>query len=736
MNLSELNPMQRAAAQQVQGPLLILAGAGSGKTKTLISRIANILDQGLARPEEILAITFTNKAAGEMRARIAALVGEVAQNMQISTFHAFCVRLLRSHIAELGYTRWFSIYDDDDSMSVIKTCIADMGLSEKQCPARMVRSRISDAKNRMLTPAEVLDGSDDQAGAWVAETYKRYDAHLRDSNALDFDDLLTKTLELFSQRPQILAYYQQRYRYIHVDEYQDTNKAQYMLVQLLAGYYRNICVVGDDDQSIYGWRGADIRNILDFEKDFPDAKVIRLEQNYRSTSRILDAANGVIANNTSRKEKRLWTEQQGGEKVCVYQAANEKDEAQFCIRTIATLLGEYSYSDFAILYRTNAQARALEDALVLAGVPYQVYGGMRFYDRREIRDTLAYLRVLANPSDAVALKRIINVPKRGIGVASIAKLESEAERRGISLWDALRDMDLIHEQTPRIASSVHVFTGILQSLREQVDKKNLLEFIDAVLTETGYEGMYRQSQDEDSQERLENLKEFRSAAAEFMQNNDDVQLSDFLENVALVSDVDALDSASGKVTLMTLHSAKGLEFQVVFIVGMEDGIFPTSRSLEDYDKLEEERRLCYVGITRAMERLYLLHCQSRLLYGEIRGYPVSRFLQEIPKECIQRVGEEDPRKNYAAAQGRIFGAQNHIRRPSKSTGVFKPGFVSAPKKKSVGILSAGDKVRHDKFGKGTIIKIDQRGEKRIFTIAFEGMGIKELLESVAPLEKL
>ncbi|MDD4796784.1 MAG: exodeoxyribonuclease V subunit gamma, partial [Eubacteriales bacterium] len=644
--------------------------------------------------------------------------------------------LLRSHIAELGYTRWFSIYDDDDSMSVIKGCIAQMGLSEKQCPARVVRSRISDAKNRMLTAAEVLDESDDQMGAWAAEIYKRYDAQLRNSNALDFDDLLTKTLELFSQRPQILAYYQQRFRYIHVDEYQDTNKAQYMLVQLLAAYHRNICVVGDDDQSIYGWRGADIRNILDFEKDFSDATVIRLEQNYRSTARILDAANGVIAHNTARKQKRLWTAQEGGEKVCVYQAHNEKDEAQFCLRTMAGLLGEYSYADFAILYRTNAQARAIEDALVLTGVPYQVYGGMRFYDRREIRDTLAYLRVLANPLDTVALKRIINVPKRGIGVASIAKLEGEAERRGISLWDALCDRDLIRDQTPRIASSVHVFTTTLQGLQQQIPHKNLLEFIDAVLVDTGYEGLYRLSEDDDSQERLENLKEFRSAAAEFMQNNDDAQLANFLENVALVADVDALDETRGTVTLMTLHSAKGLEFPVVFIVGMEDGIFPTSRALDDYDKLEEERRLCYVGITRARQRLYLVHCQSRLLYGEVRGYPVSRFLQEIPTDCVHHA-EEDARAHYAAAQGRIFGARSKAARAAKPTGAFKPGFIAAPKKpKPSSGLKTGDKVRHGKFGRGTIIKVDQRGERRIFTIAFEGMGIKELMESVAPLEKL
>ncbi|MDD3242518.1 MAG: DNA helicase PcrA [Eubacteriales bacterium] len=744
MDFSQLNPMQRAAAQSVQGPLLILAGAGSGKTKTLISRIANILEQGLARPEEILAITFTNKAAAEMRQRVTALVGDQAQRMQLSTFHSFCVRLLRNHISELGYTRWFSIYDDDDSMSVIKAVIAEMNLNDKQCPPRAVRSRISDAKNRLLTADELLKDSDDPRDGVVCEIFKRYDAKLRASNALDFDDLLLKTLELFTERPQILSFYQQRFRYIHVDEYQDTNKAQYMLVQLLAAYYRNICVVGDDDQSIYGWRGADIRNILDFEKDFPDAKVIRLEQNYRSTDQILAAANAVIANNTARKEKKLWTERTGGEKVCVYQANNEKDEAQFCLRTIASLKGDYSYSDFAILYRTNAQARAVEDSLVLTGVPYSVYGGMRFYDRKEIKDVVSYLRVLANPADSAALQRIVNVPKRGIGASTMAKLAGVADAQGRTLWEVLCDHETVKENAPRAASAMGVFTETMKRLMDSAEGMGLVDFLDQVLTDTGYESMYQNAGDEDAAERVENLKEFRSAAAEFAESNEGAALGDFLENIALVSDVDKLEDDSGKVTLMTLHSAKGLEFPVVFIIGMEDGIFPSSRSMDDMDRLEEERRLCYVGITRAMKKLYLVHAHQRLIYGEIRTYPPSRFLTEIPVECEERAGELERRESFGAAQGRVFAegsafgggrAFSSKKRPPATT--FKPGFVAAPKPAvAQQPLNAGDKVSHSKFGRGTIIKIDQRGDKKFYTIAFEGMGIKELLASVAPLEKL
>jgi DNA helicase II / ATP-dependent DNA helicase PcrA len=763
MSKANLNEMQQLAVERTQGPVLILAGAGSGKTSTLTARIAHILEMGLAKPHEILAITFTNKAAAEMRERVGKLTGGEAANMQLSTFHSFCCKILRENITELGYTRWFSIYDDDDSMSVITAIAKDMDLSDKYYPRRAIRAAISDAKNKLLSPDEYKQQSDDARADKIAVVYSRYEEQLKASNSLDFDDLLTKVLELFAERPEILRWYQQRFKYIHVDEYQDTNRAQYLLVKLLCDHYRNICVVGDDDQSIYGWRGADINNILDFEKDFPDAFVIRLEQNYRSTSKVLDAANAVIANNTARKDKHLWTEKQGGEKVTIYTAESERDEAAYCARTINQLLGEYRYGDMAVLYRTNAQSRAIEDALMKFGIAYNVYGGTRFYDRKEVKDVVAYLKLASNPFDTVAIKRVINVPRRGIGDTTIEKLDEAASRRSVTLWEILKDPDAVRDAAPKAAKQVHDFVAIIKAFEDAATHMALLEFVDKVLGHSGLVAMYEEADDDESRNRLENIKEFRSAAADFMMNRDETNLNEFLENIALVTDLDNMDGKRASVTMMTLHSAKGLEFPVVFLPGMEEGIFPTSRSFDDPEKLEEERRLAYVGITRAKDRLYLLHSLRRLLYGNISDCIPSRFLDEIPEELVMHRGEatrkqrrtENARPFFErSGAGYDFGsrvaAPERPKRPAPAPvpaprtpnfGATYPSRMEASRtqsepRQSAGDLAPGMMVRHKLFGEGIIVGIDGNEPKRIFKINFKGVGIKELSESYAPLEKV
>ena len=756
-----LNDKQLEAVLQTEGPLLILAGAGSGKTSTLTSRIAHIIDSKLARPQEILAITFTNKAAAEMRERVEKLVGAGAAQMQISTFHSFCCRVLRQHATALGYTRSFAIYDEDDSQSVINEIAKDMDLSEKYYPRRAVRAAISGAKNSLLTPDEYRQQSDSPMADKVSVLFGRYEARLKASNSMDFDDLLLKTLELFTEQREILSYYQHLFRYVLVDEYQDTNHAQYLLVRLLSGHYRNICVVGDDDQSIYGWRGADIHNILDFEKDFPDAKVIRLEQNYRSTSRVLDAANAVIANNTARKEKRLWTQKDGGEKITLYTAESERDEASFCARTILQLTSEYGYGDVAILYRTNAQSRALEDALMKNAIPYLVYGGMRFYDRKEIKDLVAYLKLASNPVDTVALKRVINVPRRAIGDTTVARLESAAETRRQPLWVLLNDREAVQELTPKASRQIELFVRVVRELEDAAGHMALTELVDKTLRDTGLIEMYQEQEDDESRSRMENLQEFRSAAADFMASRDEVTLQDFLENVALVTDLDSMEGGRSAVTMMTLHSAKGLEFPVVFLPGMEEGIFPSSRSADNPEKLEEERRLCYVGITRARERLYLLHSLRRLLYGSINECIPSRFLEEIPAELIVRRGEssrrllrEENARPFFERHGAGYDFGSRTAAPARPT-MAKPSAHSpqasqparplgtpttrpatpAPRA-AVGELTTGDKVRHKLFGEGILVGVEGAAPQRIFRVAFKGSGVKELAESYAPLEKI
>ncbi len=746
--------MQRQAVEHTEGPLLILAGAGSGKTSTLTSRIAHILELGLAKPWQILAITFTNKAAAEMRERVGKLAGAEAAQMQISTFHSFCCRVLREHIVELGYTKWFTIYDEEDSLGVVSDIARDMDLSDKYYPRRGIRAAISDAKNKLLSPDEYRQTSQDARADKIASVYAKYQERLKASNALDFDDLLNKVLELFAERQEVLHWYQQRFKYIHVDEYQDTNRAQYLLVKLLGAASRNVCVVGDDDQSIYGWRGADIRNILDFEKDFPDAFVIRLEQNYRSTSKVLDAANAVIAKNSARKPKSLWTERQGGEKLTVYTAESERDEASYCARTITHLLGDYRYGDMAVLYRTNAQSRALEEALMKSGIAYSVYGGTRFYDRKEVKDVVAYLKLAANPLDAVALKRIVNVPRRGIGDTTMEKLEQAAELRNVSLWEIMRDADAVREAAPKAARQIKNFVELIRGLEDASTHMALLEFVDRVLGSAGLVAMYEEQDDDEARNRLENIKEFRSAAADFMMSRNETSLTEFLENIALVTDLDSMDGKRSVVSLMTLHSAKGLEFPVVFLPGMEEGIFPTSRSIDDPEKLEEERRLCYVGITRARDRLYLMHSLRRLLYGNITSCVPSRFLEEIPEELVTRRGEVERRlrrdgyaRSFAGRGGQDFGhsyngmdsGRIYDKRDDSDSRAKAPAFSSKPEPKTeprtqASNVTSGAKVRHKLFGEGIVVSIEGDAPKRIFKVMFKGVGMKELSESYAPLE--
>jgi len=636
MNLQDLNKEQRLAAQTLEGPLLVLAGAGSGKTRALTYRVANLIDHGVPA-WSIMAITFTNKAAAEMRERIEKLVGPSAADVWVSTFHAGCAKILRRDIEKLGYTRSFTIYDDDDQMRALKEILKRLNIDEKYLPPREIKSKISDAKNKLLGPQEWFSESDrDFRSQQIQDVYAAYEEKLKSSNALDFDDLIVKTLELFAGHPPVLEAYQRKLRYIHVDEYQDTNYAQYMLVRLLAQHSRNLCVVGDDDQSIYGWRGADIRNILDFEKDFPDATVIKLEQNYRSSANILDAANQVIALNENRKDKALWTEEGPGEMIRLYRAGDEREEAAFICEQIRALAmqGE-DYARFAVLYRTNAQSRVIEEAFVQSGIRYRMYGGLRFYDRKEVKDILAYLRVMVNPADDISLRRIINVPKRSIGDTTVTELARYAAEQEMPLLTAC--MDIPETISSRGRKSVEKFSELMMSLSLMTEGMGLTELVQYVIDTTGLESQYTKEDNDENRTRVENIREFVGAVKEFEEKADNPTLSDYLENVALVSDLDAMTEDGGAVTMMTLHSAKGLEFPNVFMVGMEENLFPSMRSREDTARMEEERRLCYVGITRARERLYLSHASRRMLYNQMQFNDRSRFIDDIPPRVMEDV---------------------------------------------------------------------------------------------------
>ncbi|MBR3739147.1 MAG: DNA helicase PcrA [Clostridia bacterium] len=755
MDLSALNPMQKKAVEMLEGPVLILAGAGSGKTRTLTYRIANLIDHGV-KPWHILALTFTNKAARQMRERVEKLVGTDARDMWIGTFHSICVRILRRDIEKLGYQRSFTIYDEDDQLRVIKDGVKTLGMDESRIPPKEIRNRIDDAKNKMMTPDEWFQASaKDYQCQQIHEIYSYYEERLRAANALDFDDLLLRTLQLFVDHPPVLDYYRSRFQYVHVDEYQDTNPAQYTFVRLLTQESRNLCVVGDDDQSIYGWRGADIRNILDFENDFPDTQVIKLEQNYRSTSNILDAANQVIAHNVGRKEKALWTDAGEGEKIHLYSAGDEKEEAAWiCERVRRLRQMNVPYAQIAVLYRMHAQSRVIEEMLTRAGIPYKIFGGTRFYDRKEIRDALAYLRVLVNPADDVSLTRIINTPKRSIGDSTVAALQEKAREEEIPLYSVLNDPPEHLSSRPK--KCIAEFALLLMKLTALKDTLSLSELVDTMLKETGLKAQFEIEGSEEAQTRLENLEEFAGAAKEFENQSQDKTLEAFLENVALVTDLDQEGDAPQYVTLMTLHSAKGLEYDAVFMAGMEEGIFPSMRMAMDEKKMEEERRLCYVGITRAKRRLYLSFARRRTIFNQITHNPPSPFLKEIPERLVIDEWAEATRKNFApepsqtasvsrrdrprnlsfGTPGMAAGARGALNIPGVQKGFVPSTAASLSGSAMNRLFKPGDHVLHRKFGEGTVQAVKGSGADARIMIAFTAYGTKEFSLSIAPIVKI
>lgn len=736
MDLSTLNEMQRRAVEKTKGPLLILAGAGSGKTRVLTHRIAYLIEQKGVYEGNILAITFTNKAAKEMKERVENLIGTIASNMWISTFHSACVRILRRDIDKIDYTRDFVIYDTADQKTVIKECLKELNIDEKACPVKYVQSVIGDAKDKLLSPEKYnnLYYSDFQLRK-MCDIYELYQKKLVSNNALDFDDLIIKTIELFERNPEVLDFYQRKFEYIMVDEYQDTNKAQYTLISKLSRAHRNLCVVGDDDQSIYKFRGADIRNILDFEKDFNDAEVIKLEQNYRSTKTILDAANKVIKKNMGRKSKRLWTSNAEGEKIEYYKGQTERDEADFVVREIEkkAKYDKRKFSEFAILYRTNAQSRVIEDSLMKENIPYRIFGGLKFYDRKEIKDIIAYLRVIQNPIDDVSLLRVINTPKRGIGNKTIEKLRALADERGEKLFNTMLDINEIGSFSKRVTSGMNSFLDVVTKYIVNKNDYKVTEIIENVLNETGYLEELKKENTIEARTRIENLGEFMSVAMEFENTSEVNTLEEFLGNISLSSDLDNLEDEEDTVTLMTFHSAKGLEFPVVFMVGMEDGVFPGKRSLMEDDELEEERRLCYVGITRAKQELYLTHASMRTLYGRTNVNPASRFLDDIPEDLLNIDKIVTKKKNTASNTDNLKSyANSHMiswKKPKEKQIKNKP-----ESNVDSSDIKPGTKVMHKKFGTGMIISINGTGDKAELTIAFDQKGIKKLMLGFAPIE--
>jgi DNA helicase-2/ATP-dependent DNA helicase PcrA len=736
--LEGLNTVQQEAVCHTEGPLLILAGAGSGKTRVLTHRIAYLLLKGVD-PRQILAVTFTNKAAGEMKERVGKLVGPMAETIWVSTFHSACVRILRMDGHYLGLERSFVIYDTQDQLTVVKEVLAELGMSEKNFNPRAILSSISSAKNELIGPEEYDKKAADFWGNSVAKVYPLYQKKLQKNQAVDFDDLIMKTVKLFTDFPEVLRRYQERFRYIMIDEYQDTNHAQYLLVKLLASLYRNLCVVGDDDQSIYSFRSADVRNILDFEKDYPETKIIKLEQNYRSTQTILEAANGVVSHNINRKQKRLWTENTQGEKIIKYRAGDEREEAFWVAGEIERLVREEgrSFRDFALLYRTNAQSRSFEETFIARGIPYRVLGGLRFYERKEVKDILAYLRFVHNPSDRVSFRRIVNTPKRGIGEASVERFLGFVEDWNLSLMEGL---DRVRETPGLTGRAIKPFSelyGLLLNFREQMETLSVSALTQMILEATGYLRELREENTVESKGRLENLDEFLSMTMAFEKESDDKSLAAFLETVALVADVDAYDSNGDAVVLMTLHSAKGLEFPVVFMVGMEEGIFPHSRAAMDSGELEEERRLCYVGITRAKEHLYLTHAARRMIYGGLQAGIPSRFLQEVP-DCLIRDLQRERAERVAAAGLSHLAARSAGVAQRSSVGL-RPQVQAQPQSAPGGEpanLVVGEKVNHPKWGAGTIVTVSGEGSDAMVSVAFPGIGIKQLLAAYAQLTKV
>jgi DNA helicase II / ATP-dependent DNA helicase PcrA len=729
--LEGLNPAQLDAVTHVDGPLLIVAGAGSGKTRVLTRRIAHLIQSGVS-PFEILAITFTNKAADEMKQRVAALVGPVAQKMWVSTFHSACVRILRREAHHLGYPSSFTIYDQADAVRLAGYVIRDLGLDQKRFQPRAIHSIISSAKNEGLNAGQLAERAMVPPEKKAAEVYAEYQRRLQQAGAMDFDDLLLNAVRLFRAHPEVLEHYRRRFRHVLVDEYQDTNAVQNELVLQLAGQHRNVCVVGDSDQSIYRFRGADIRNILQFEEAFPETTIVLLEQNYRSTQTILDAANAVIANNFGRKPKELWTDAGPGDRIIRFQAEDEVDESQFVANELARLHqdGSHRWGDMAVFYRTNAQSRVLEEYLMRVGIPYKVIGGTRFYDRREVRDALSYVRVAANPSDEVSLKRILNVPKRGIGDTTVAKLDAFARAHGYTFIDALRRAD----DAGVGGRAVKGIAGFLAQLDGFVDlvERGPAPLLEAVLRDTGYVAELEDQRSIEAEGRIENLQELVGVARQFETTDE------FLEQISLVADTDELAEDDSSVVLMTLHAAKGLEFPVVFCIGLEDGIFPHIRAIGEPDEMEEERRLAYVGLTRAQERLYLTHAWSRMLFGSSQYNPPSRFLDEIPGDLIEEVGgrrSSGRRLGGSAGSERSSGDGGFGGRDRMVDTVLRPRGPIDSGAAALG-LKVGDDVRHTKWGDGVILDIEGAGDKAEAVVRFPSVGEKRLLLAWAPLQKV
>lgn len=747
--LSGMNPKQKEAVLATEGPLLIMAGAGSGKTRVLTHRMAYLLQEKLVNPWNILAITFTNKAAKEMKERVIRLVGTVGNDMWVSTFHAMCVRILRREAEQIGYSRNFTICDQSETETLMKRIIKEKNLDSKKFEARAMLGKISSAKNELLSPKEYSEMTSNYFDNIVAECYEAYQRHLKNAQSMDFDDLIMMTVKLFEDNPDVLAYYQNKFHYIHVDEYQDTNYAQYKLVQLLAEKFQNICVVGDADQSIYGWRGADMSNILNFEKDYSNAQVVLLEQNYRSTQTILKAANGVIKNNNNRKEKKLWTENMEGEKITYYRAQSEHDEARFIVGTMQQQVRDKSrkYGDFAILYRTNAQSRVIEDTLIKSNIRYKMVGGHKFYDRKEIKDIMAYLRLISNPADDLSFNRIINVPKRGIGGVSLQKLYDFSEIYNYSFLEAAKNVSL-SPLTGKAATEMGKFAKMMSDLQKMVEFVSVTEIVEEMLKQTGYLESLKLENTLEAETRVDNINEFLSVTQEFdKQTQGEGDLTTFLTDLALVSDLDQVDEEpQSEVTLMTLHAAKGLEFPVVFIIGVEEGVFPSYRSLMEESLMEEERRLAYVGITRAEQELFLTNAYSRLLYGRTQNNPPSRFLEEMDSDVLeyangtsrpaQSVIQQTPAANTYRQRWKNERYDRAVattyQQPAETTqAVSQTGSSGADKL----TWKVGDKAIHKKWGTGVVVQATGEGDGLQLDIAFKDIGIKRLLASFAPIEK-
>ena len=760
--LDKLNDKQKEAAMYIDGPLLILAGAGSGKTRVLTYKMAYLLEEKIVKPWEILAITFTNKAAKEMKERVETLIGESGNDIWLGTFHSVCVRILKREIELLGYSRDFNIFDELDKDKVIKEVVKKLNVDDKSYPTSLIKYEISHAKDSMIDYKKYAsNAAGDFRKEQIAKIYELYQKTLISNNAIDFDDIIMLTVKLFLENPDRLSYYQSKFKYILVDEYQDTNKVQFLLISLLSAAHGNICVVGDESQSIYAFRGADITNILNFEKEYPNAKIIKLEENYRSTKNILNAANGVIKNNKSKIDKKLWTQNNEGDKIYYKTLPNEYEEVEYIVEKIDDLCKKekLKYSDFAVLFRTNAQARVLEEVFMRNGTPYKLIGGIKFYSRKEIKDLISYLKLIQNQDDNIALKRIINEPKRGIGEKAIDKLDEMATSQGISIFKLIQDSNNL--EGLRSAGNIILFRDMINNLILKKDNIKISELMKDVLKESGYEAMLNEGNEKENEMRFENLMEFIGVAIEFEKETADATLADFLDSIALVSDVDRMDDESESVTLMTMHSAKGLEFEVVFLVGMEEGLFPSKRSIEEDESVEEERRLCYVGITRAKKKLYITNASKRTLYGSTTYTMPSRFISEIPEELF----DDDALENislrkkkskkylddeYEKAEG-ILSSNREIFGKSQSSSKLKFGLsvdnflknLNGITAKSNNITENSNKdvnyevgmtVKHKKFGVGVIKKIEAEGDDYKLDIVFESSGFKRLMANYTPLE--